>query len=318
MDSRLFMKAPIKYRWQLTGTLNKELLLRDKWEHDNLKLEPCQIDNYAGIKITFNHANHDESRQRAREEAVAKIEDFLKTWSFNRGYRIKLTVEKLDLVNEDEVSIQRGYKTGASYILGNVRPVDQTDSDILNEILQLNETIRKNPNKYSLEKCRDWYVGSLEHQDPSDKFLSIWIAFNIMYNLYNALIDREHKDEYYDEKKAIGIQKLLHSESIMKQIINLPELIKFLNQYNISKTSKKETIRYNVNLQKAYEGGNHKEAFENLLKCLYKIRCSLFHGVKARDDERQKKLLTRCYGVLQLLVKEAFFAYIRLTERRRE
>lgn len=309
------MWPTIQYQWQLTGTLNKELLLRDKWEHDNLKLEPCQIDNYAGIRITFNHANHDESGQRAREEAIEKIEDFLKTWSFHRGYRIKLTVEKLDLVNEEEVSIQRGYKTGASYILGNVRPVEQTDSDILNEILQLNETIRKNPSKDSLKKCRDWYVGSLEHQDHADKFLSIWIAFNIMYNLYNALIDRKHKDEHDDHKKAIGIRTLFDSESIMKQIIDLSKLIELLNEYDIFKRTKKATIMHNVNLKKAYERENHKEAFKNLLECLYTIRCNLFHGVKGRDDFRQKRLLTRCYGVLQILVKEAFFAYIHQTRR---
>jgi len=315
MDSRLFMKAPIKYVWQLTGRLNQNLLLSDEWGHDNFKLEPFEADNYSGIKITFNYVNHDENRQKAREEAIAKIEDFLKMWSFNRGYRIKLTEEKLDLVNEEEVSTQRGYKTGAGYIMFNARVADQTNSDKLNDILQLNETITKNSNMSSLRRCIDWYVGSLEHKDSSDKFLAIWIAFNIMYNLYDALNNPSHKNEYKDRKKAIDIRALLDSKSIIKQRLNMPDLVKLFNKYNISSRRGGTIIKHNVHLQQAYEQGKYKEALKNLLECLYKIRCNLFHGVKGRDDFRQEILLERCYSVLQILVKEAFSAYIHQTRR---
>jgi hypothetical protein len=247
------MEAPIQYRWQLIGRLNQNLLLSDEWEQNNFKLEPFKTDNYEGIKVTVSHITYDENRQKAREEAIAKLEEFLKTWSFNHKYRIKLIEEKLVLVNEEEVNRQRGYKTGASYLLVDPRLVDQTDSNMLNKILQLNETIRKNPRKDSLKKCRDWYVRSLEHQDPTDKFIAIWIAFNIMYNLYNALIDLNHRDEYDDRKKAASISKLFDSELIMKQIVDLPKLIQLFNQYNISQTKRNGTIiKHNVNLKKAY------------------------------------------------------------------
>jgi hypothetical protein len=309
------MDPTIQYQWRLIGRLNKNLLLSDQWEHDDIRLEPFRTDNYEGIKVTVSHITYDENRQKAREEAIAELDEFLKTWSFNYKYRIKLTEEKLALVNEEEISRQRENKTGAVYLMCNPLVVDQTDSNILDATIRLNETIRKNPSRDSLKKCRDWYVSSLEHQDPTDKFLSIWIAFNIMYNLYNALNGYKYKDEYDDHSKAIYIKELLDSESIMSQIINLPKLIELLNQYDISRTTKKETIMYNMNLQEKYKEKNYKEAFENLLECLYKIRCNLFHGVKGRDDFRQKRLLTRCYGVLQVLVKEAFSAYIRQTAR---
>lgn len=181
--------------------------------------------------------------------------------------------------------------------------------------MRLKKRISQHPRRKELEKCINWCVNSIEQKDPFDKFIALWVGFNIIYNLYDAHRNPSiHRDEYNDHRKAVQIKEIIKGSDLIKVIETKFKVIDLLKQYNIShERNDGSVVHYNVELERSYKNNDLDRAFEMFLECLYKIRCNLLHGEKERESYRQRRLLQGCNSALLLVVKNALNKYIDLS-----
>jgi hypothetical protein len=151
-----------------------------------------------------------------------------------------------------------------------------------NEIEFYNRWTNK-ANKYNLK----------EINDVCDKFFTLFVIFNYLYNRANELYAYRYTQ---DKQKAIKIpSKLLSEQAIVNNITinkNLGTILQLVddNVFYIVNTDADNRLLNKIN------GYDLQEKVEALLELVYKIRCNLFHGEKSLDN-KQKDILIPCINI---------------------
>src|SRR5438094_3036666 len=163
---------------------------------------------------------------------------------------------------------------------------------------------------FILEKTFDWVAKSRTDTDPYDKYVSIFIAFNIFYNLVAKTRNPRTNLRFGDGKRAIGVRKLLDSSAVISH------LGEFLDAYlPMIPVSSEEYLDNGIpiadTLRKAYAAGDAEQALEFLLRWLYRVRCNLFHGNKDFNVQTQREMLRRSSMILDIVLGELVSGYCR-------
>lgn len=149
--------------------------------------------------------------------------------------------------------------------------------------------------------------------DPFNKYLSIFIAYNIFYNLFKKSENPNADLTYGDNLRAIETQSLMDSKKILRQLKGKwQKYLHFIPIYREEFWGRKKKVPIYKTLIAALNEGNDERTVEMLLKWLYKVRCNLVHGEKNYDDEKQKILLEQSSFLLKSILTHALDSYCQL------
>lgn len=170
--------------------------------------------------------------------------------------------------------------------------------------------MRKDERDMLLNKIEEWKLKAQSEPDPFNKYISIFISFNILYNLYKKTENPRADLTVDDRKRATEILFLLDTE-ILYQVIR-PCLKEYLNLIPIYKDeywNRKDSTPINRVLGEAFARRDTKKTMEMLLKWLYKVRCNLVHGEKDYNDQRQKQMLAMSSTLMEKILDHALESY---------
>lgn len=165
-----------------------------------------------------------------------------------------------------------------------------------------------------LGKIEEWQTKARCESDPFNKYVSIFIAYNIFYNLYEKTKHPSADLTYGDNKRAIATLSLLRDvdkllDSVQPDLKEYIQIIPvFREEYWPSRHARKK-VAISRTLKEAIEKGQAQRAVEMLLKWLYKVRCNLVHGEKGYNNEAQKRLLAKSSLLLDKVLQHLIESY---------
>jgi hypothetical protein len=140
-----------------------------------------------------------------------------------------------------------------------------------------------------------WYAisqrKSIDQSDVFFKFIAVYIAFNAIYDCRYE----------YEHDPARKIEKFSEDEFIKMRHKNL--LVADTEYYSAVKRLAEKGI---INMQKPKEEPfriKRLEYLNQVMRCIYQVRCNLFHGDKSPGDPRDVNLVESSYIILSLLIK---------------
>src|SRR5207302_10226127 len=143
---------------------------------------------------------------------------------------------------------------------------------------------------YILAKIYDWLAKSRTDTDPYDSYISVFIAFNIFYNLNAKTRNPRTNLRFGDGKRAVDVWRFVDAATLMTR------LGKHLDSYvNLIPVETEEYLDGGIpiaaTLRQSYRTGAAQQATEFLFRWLYRVRCNLFHGSKNFNVETQGEML---------------------------
>jgi hypothetical protein len=159
-----------------------------------------------------------------------------------------------------------------------------------------------------LRKIQEWRVKAGEETDPFDRYLSLFIAYNIFYNLFKKTKDPNANLAHGDSARAVETQSLAHPDALFK--ILEPELRRYVNLIPIYREEFWDGgVPIRGTLIEALNEKNSVKTLDLLLKWLYKVRCNIVHGEKNYDDLMQKKVLEQSDSLLDKILAHLLESY---------
>ena len=165
-----------------------------------------------------------------------------------------------------------------------------------------------------LRKIEEWQTKARLESDSFNKYLSIFIAYNIFYNLYEKTRHPSADLTYGDKERAVATLSLLTNvdqllRSIQSDLEDYLAIIPvFREEYWPTKRARGK-VAISRTLKEAVQEGDAMKAVEMLLKWLYKVRCNLVHGEKGYNDETQKRLLAKSSLLLDKVLQHLVESY---------
>lgn len=147
------------------------------------------------------------------------------------------------------------------------------------------------------EIVRTWFERAQSAEDPFDRFIYLWIAFDAFATNYS--------EKEWPKQVRQNIQEDLllidcYASSMRGNLFfqKIGELQKLCPIYDTRKRFLRDP-RYSVTIN---DPNNFKEAVE----VIYKIRNNLFHGGKSPNAERDKRLVSLAFDILDKLSSRIF------------
>lgn len=159
-------------------------------------------------------------------------------------------------------------------------------------------------------RAKIWIKKAERTNDEFDKYFSLYVAFNILYNIYYFTSEDGRANKCSsDSRRADNIVKLIldpkqfviHNENLIKKYIYS---IPIFGEEYWRRCRKNKGEGISKLLKNAFENKNYSEVVKQLNRWLYKVRCNLFHGEKSADISKQKKLLGESCKLLMKLTEE--------------
>lgn len=140
-----------------------------------------------------------------------------------------------------------------------------------------------------LRKIEEWEIKAQNENDPFNKHLSIFIAYNIFYNLYKKSDYPDADLSRGDSKRAIATLALMKKDELFNTL--KLDINRYLGIIPAYREEYWDHVKISEALLEAYERQDTRQSLGLLLKMLYKVRCNLVLGEKNYDDKLQKSLL---------------------------
>jgi len=141
---------------------------------------------------------------------------------------------------------------------------------------------------------RDWFRKSQANEvvlaSPYDRFIALWISFNAWgTNRYGTDQDRAMIDHAVTDGELQSHFQELCRDKVFRQLT--AELQAYCPVWDMrpGHTRKSKTV------------ANPHDLGE-VLRVIYQVRCNLFHGSKAVDDDRDSQLVYLSYSILSRLM----------------
>lgn len=149
--------------------------------------------------------------------------------------------------------------------------------------------------------ARTWYNKAEGSEDPYDRFICLWFAFNALYN------------EFFQESERDAIYRLVYSNryrlsnKTMNNILNSP-YVEFFKQ-RIVRDCRRGSGRDTSESAAVLRSNSFypKDKLYRLLKILYQVRCNLFHGDKIFGKDSDDQVVSNAAGALEEIIKAYLF-----------
>lgn len=167
--------------------------------------------------------------------------------------------------------------------------------------------------KELLEKVKEWQTKAGSETDPFNKYVSLFTAYNIFYNLYAKKKGTTQNVDFAsgDSKRAtdtisvIDVDRLfLLIESDLKEYLSIIPV--FREEYWKIKDVR---VPISERLKKSFEAKDKAHTLDLLIRWLYKVRCNLVHGEKSYQDIYQKRLLEISSALLDKILRHLVSRY---------
>lgn len=169
--------------------------------------------------------------------------------------------------------------------------------EILKKPSEERNNIKYNLLDQYLEKSEKWLYKHNDDSDFFDRYLSLFIAVNIIYSLWRKINKPDSK--FKDKRDFLGLGNDLIKGSVRDNLIKsypteLFEILKRGDFYiEVGNWGNKEEI------QKAFKrSSNDSEKFKIIWESFYSVRCNLIHGEKGYSS-RQEELLKFIHPTLK-------------------
>ena len=178
-------------------------------------------------------------------------------------------------------------------------------------IQQNEKNIQNNYLKPFLPRIVRWIKKADSTPDKFDKYLTLFIATNISYNLWAKIKNPQHSETHIgDKNNFMALRELIENHDVFLHKIDVRSLVKILDDNNLIVKIK---IKNRKNKKCEDEGlaqdllrknqNNSEKTIEYIWETLYITRCNLVHGEKGYE-ERQIKSLDCCSKMLRrILIK---------------
>lgn len=159
-----------------------------------------------------------------------------------------------------------------------------------------------------LEKIEEWRAKANSESDSFNKYISVFIAYNIFYNLYAKSKSANPQADFTqgDSKRAEATISLIEAgelfpliESDLREYVTIIPI--FRNEHWSTRNSPKR-VAIAETLKESLHAKNAKRTIDMLIKWLYKVRCNLVHGEKSYRDDNQRKLLEMSTRLLDMIL----------------
>jgi len=164
-------------------------------------------------------------------------------------------------------------------------------------------------------KIKEWQEKSKREIDPFNKYVSIYIAYNIFYNLFEKTENPSATLTTGDKNRSISTINLINDKDgdrifklLQSELENYLKIIPIYHEEYWWIDSSK-SVPLSKELKQAYQDNNVKLTIDLLLKWLYVVRCNLVHGDKGYNDDKQKELLEKSSLLLNILLQNLLKIY---------
>lgn len=121
------------------------------------------------------------------------------------------------------------------------------------------------------------------------KFISLWVTFNAIYELTCSSVRR-------DRAKVSAFSKLSEAQDIHIELMGstaYKQAVDILAERGIFKLPNRSS-RQEI---------NDINNLEEVMLCVYQVRCNLFHGGKTPEDSRDKEVVEAAYTIVGTLIE---------------
>lgn len=166
-----------------------------------------------------------------------------------------------------------------------------------------------------LEKIGDWQTKASSETDPFNKYVSIFTAYNIFYNLYAKKKSRNFNADFVsgDSRRATDTISLVEADQLFQSIeSDLKEYLSIIPVFREEywpRANSSKRVPISLTLKKSFNARNKEKTIDMLIKWLYKVRCNLVHGEKSYSDPGQRRLLEMSYKLLDKILRHLRFRY---------
>jgi hypothetical protein len=144
-----------------------------------------------------------------------------------------------------------------------------------------------------------WIQLSRESSDKKTdylfSFVAIWIAFNALYEYYSQQKEQNEMNSEWKKMKNYSVTTKLERRhaDLLQNNADYRKAVEALAQTSIA----------NLSLAESNFKIRQPDKIEQVLMCVYRIRCNLFHGGKTPTDPRDRGLVCNAYKVLFNLIE---------------
>jgi hypothetical protein len=169
--------------------------------------------------------------------------------------------------------------------------------------------------KELLQKVNEWQAKARRETDPFNKYVSVFIAYNIFYNLYARKKGGNSEKDYSkkDSHNATATISLVEADQLFKSIE--PDLREYISLIPVFREEywpwqdSPRRVPIAQTLKESFQAGDSRKTIDMLIKWLYKVRCNLVHGEKSYKDNHQKRLLEKSSVLLDKMLKHMIYRY---------
>lgn len=166
----------------------------------------------------------------------------------------------------------------------------------------------------TLERILKWIKKANNSGDKFDEYLSLFIATNMTYNLWERFWRKKRLFYPKDKESFFALKRLIKNKAIfnnrdkreLTEIFN-EEQLQISFQKKNKETRKYEEIDARILLMKITDYERTNYAFD----LLYVARCNLVHGEKGYES-RQIRFLSLCSKIIRRILKESLLQIVNL------
>lgn len=290
-------------RWRLAFTipyvqLNTPRTFTDSgWE---LALSPIGANNF-GAELSFQMTSNTIDTTKAKTYGMEWVQtNLIDSYLLAFGKMLKPEFSDPVLLNESELTAvpRTGYATtSTSAAISLSLPIADVEKS-----LEFSRRLNAHSHKEQLERSVRWFRKARNSDGPIDQFVTQWIAFNILYNLFNP---SKKGDKY-----AIN-QLLAKHPSTTKIKLILSDCAGAIGSLASQRLTDWHGLKdYSSELKKNSQKQKVRETLMTTGLCLWVVRNDVFHG--GTTPSQNTNLTCEYSQLLDRIYRDCFCGYIGL------
>jgi len=290
-------------RWNLTFDIRYTRLDNERrFENSpyDLMLRPIDENNSQG-ELTFEIEADTIDTEEAKAIGKAWVQsNLIDSYLMALGEVLKPEFRDPTLLNASElgsIATTGHHDTAVSVAVRAAPPVADFE-----RAFELRRRLVAHSHREQLERSIRWFSKVRDSYDIIDQFVAQWIAFNVLYDLFN--VSRQ------SDTSAINnlINAHPHTAMINQILADYNNTIAALASQGL--TSRDGQRNYSNELKNLIGGQDVRSTLKAIGLCLWRVRNDIFHGGATSDQDRN--FTRQCLLLLETIYRNCFCEYLGL------